>query len=134
MILVDSSVWIDHFRGAATSSSGYLARLIEFGGTDIAAGDLIIAEVLQGFRSERQAREAAAAFDLIETVELGGRELAVKSAHNYRVLRAKGITVRSTIDCLIATFCIERRISLLHDDRDYQPFVRHLGLRIAEIS
>lgn len=131
MILVDSSVWIDYFRGAATRQGEFLARQIDAGGVEIAAGDLIIAEVLQGFRSEKQAREAAAAFDLIETVEIGGRALAIKSAHNYRALRAKGLTVRSTIDCLIATFCIERRIPLLHDDRDYLSFVRHLGLRVA---
>jgi predicted nucleic acid-binding protein len=131
MILVDSSVWIDYFRGAMTRQSEYLASQIEAGGVEIASGDLIVAEVLQGFRSERQAREAAAAFDLIETVDIGGRALAIKSAHNYRLLRAKGATVRSTIDCLIATFCIERRIRLLHDDRDYDPFARHLGLRVA---
>ena len=131
MILVDSSVWIDFFRGTATRKSEFLARRIDAGGDDIAAGDLVVAEVLQGFRSEKQAREAAAAFALIETVDIGGRTLAVKSAQNYRLLRAKGVTVRSTIDCLTATFCIERLIHLLHDDRDYDPFVRHLGLRVA---
>jgi predicted nucleic acid-binding protein len=131
VILVDSSVWIDYFRGVVTRQSEFLARRIEAGGAEIAAGDLIVAEVLQGFRSERQAREAAAAFDLIETVDLGGRALAIKSARNYRLLRARGITVRSTIDALIATFCIEWGISLLHDDRDYDPFARHLGLRVA---
>ena len=131
MILVDSSVWIDYFRGTATRKSEFLSRQIDAGGVEIAAGDLIVAEVLQGFRSEKQAREAVAAFDLIETVDIGGRTLAVKSAHNYRLLRAKGVTVRSTIDCLVATFCIERRIRLLHDDRDYDPFARHLGLRVV---
>ncbi|MBM3391979.1 MAG: PIN domain nuclease [Betaproteobacteria bacterium] len=131
MILVDSSVWIDYFRGTASRKSEFLARQIDDGGVEIVAGDLIVAEVLQGFRSEKQAREAVAAFDLIETVDIGGRTLAVKSARNYRLLRAKGVTVRSTIDCLIATFCIERRIRLLHDDRDYEPFARHLGLRVA---
>ncbi len=131
MILVDSSVWIDYFRGTATRKSEFLARQIDTGGVEIATGDLIVAEVLQGFRSEKQAREAVAAFDLIETVDIGGRTLAVKSAHNYRFLRAKGVTVRSTIDCLVATFCIERRIHLLHDDRDYDSFARHLGLRVA---
>jgi len=131
LILVDSSVWIDYFRGTASRKSEFLARQIDDGGVEIVAGDLIVAEVLQGFRSEKQAREAVAAFDLIETVDIGGRTLAVKSARNYRLLRAKGVTVRSTIDCLIATFCIERRIRLLHDDRDYEPFARHLGLRVA---
>jgi predicted nucleic acid-binding protein len=131
MILVDSSVWIDYFRGSDTRQSAFLARQIDAGGVEIASGDLMVAEVLQGFRSERQAREAAAAFDLIETVDIGGRALAIKSARNYRLLRARGVTVRSTIDCLIATFCIERRIPLLHDDRDYDPFARHLGLRVT---
>ena len=131
MILVDSSVWIDYFRGSDTRQSAFLARQIDAGGVEIASGDLMVAEVLQGFRSERQAREAAAAFDLIETVDIGWRALAIKSARNYRLLRARGVTVRSTIDCLIATFCIERRIPLLHDDRDYDPFARHLGLRVT---
>lgn len=133
MILVDSSVWIDYFRGTVTRQSEFLERQVESGGIEIAAGDLVVAEVLQGFRSEKQAREAAVAFDLIETVEIGGRALAIKSAHNYRLLRAKGATVRSTIDCLIATYCIERRIRLLHSDRDYDPFARYLGLRAVVV-
>lgn len=134
MILVDSSVWIDYFRGVSTPQSELLAREVSDGGFAVAVGDLIIVEVLQGFRSEKQAREAAAAFDLLEIVDLGGRALAIKAARNYRQLRGKGVTVRSTIDCLIATYCIENHIALLHNDRDFGPMQRHLGLRVVTLE
>lgn len=132
MILVDSSVWIDYFRGADTQPSRHLAQAIDQAHPRLLVGDLIMLEVLQGFRNERQAHTALQAFDLYDQVTLGGRDAAVQSARNYRLLRAKGITVRSSLDCLIATFCIENDLLLLHNDRDYDPFQLHLGLRVVQ--
>ena len=129
-MLVDSSVWIDHFRGIATPQTDLLQEALTNLGQSLLIGDLILAEVLRGF-SELDARRTKSAFDKLECVELAGCALAVKAARNYRALRAKGITVRSSIDCLIATYCIEARTSLLHNDRDFDPFVKHLGLKVA---
>ena len=94
-------------------------------------GDLILAEVLQGFKSERDFERALQLFDGLNLVEVGGREVAVASARNYRRLRSRGSTVRKTIDCLIATRCILDGYELLYSDRDFDPFVEHLGLRCA---
>ncbi|MFZ5508874.1 MAG: type II toxin-antitoxin system VapC family toxin [Pseudomonadota bacterium] len=129
MILVDSSVWIDYFRGIDTAQTDRLDRGLADAAGRMAIGDLIVAEVLQGFRSDKQAREANDLFGLIRCLQVGGRDIAFRAARNYRQLRAKGVTVRSTIDCLIATYCIEKRITLLHADRDFDPFVQYLGLR-----
>lgn len=129
-MLVDSSVWIDYFRGIATPQTDLLQEALTNLGQSILIGDLILAEVLRGF-SELDARRTKSAFDKLECVELTGCALAVKAARNYRVLRAKGITVRSTIDCLIATYCIEARTPLLHNDRDFDPFTKHLGLKVV---
>ena len=129
MILVDSSVWIDYFRAADTPQVALLDSLL--GRRQIAVGDLIVAEVLQGVRDDKEFRLVKRVFAAFTHLDLCGYALALKAAENYRLLRAKGITVRKTIDTLIATRCIEDRLTLLHADRDYAPFAKHLGLREA---
>ncbi len=129
MILVDSSVWIDHFRAADTPQVAQLNSCL--GRTRIAVGDLIAAEVLQGIRDQRQFASVKKVFDTFAHLGLRGYDLALKAAANYRALRAMGITVRKTIDTLIATRCIEDGLTLLHDDSDFSPFAKHLGLREA---
>ncbi len=127
-VLVDSSVWIDHFNGHVTPRTGLLPALVGEGSVVVA--DFVLLEVLQGFRSDReyeQVRDALLAFPI---VELGGATPAVRAAQNFRELRARGITVRKPIDCLIATFCIDNGHLLLHNDRDFDPFEQHLGLQV----
>jgi predicted nucleic acid-binding protein len=129
MILVDSSVWIDYFRGRATAECNLLDRLL--GSEQLLTGDLILAEVLQGFRSEIAFRRALDLLGTLEFLPLAGRHIAIAAARNYRTLRSIGITVRKTIEGLIATFCIIiNHHTLLHSDRDYDGFERHLGLRV----
>ena len=129
MILVDSSVWIDYFRAANTPQVEILDSL--FGTSRLAIGDLIAAEVLQGVRDEREFNLVRRTFDAFDQLELGGYGIAVKAARNFRVLRGLGVTIRKTIDSIIATRCIEDGITLLHADRDFIPFAEHLGLRVA---
>jgi hypothetical protein len=129
VILVDSSVWIDYFRGTATPEAERLDALL--GIEPIATGDLILTEVLQGFVAERDFNQARKLMMSLVIVDIGGREIAVQAARNFRALRAIGVTVRKTIDTIIATRCIENRLPLLYSDRDFDPFVRHLGLRPA---
>jgi predicted nucleic acid-binding protein len=130
LILVDSSVWIDYFRGAATAQTEKLDQML--GREPLAIGDLMLAEVLQGFAKERDFNEAKQLLTSLLVVELGGREIAIQAARNFRALRKLGVTVRKTIDTIIATRCIASGYHLLHNDRDFEPFVTHLGLRIAE--
>ncbi|GHT90570.1 ribonuclease VapC [Betaproteobacteria bacterium] len=127
MILVDSSVWIDYFRGGVTAQTDKLDALL--GVKSVAVGDLILTEVLQGFTNERDFNQARALMASLLTVDLVGHEIALSAARNFRQLRARGITVRKTVDTLIATCCIENGWSLLYSDRDFDPFVEHLGLR-----
>lgn len=129
MILVDSSVWIDFFRGTVTPQSERLDQLL--GREPLLIGDLILAEVLQGFTSERDFNQARKMLGALELVNLGGAEMGVQAARNFRTLRAKGVTIRKTIDTFIATCCIEQDHALLFSDRDFDPFVLHLGLRSA---
>lgn len=129
MILVDSSVWIDFFRGTVTPQTDRLDALL--GNEPLAIGDLILTEVLQGFRLERDFNQARKLLGTLDVVNIGGLEVAVQAARNFRFLRAKGVTIRKTIDSLIATRCIESDYSLLFSDRDFEPFVQHLGLRSA---
>jgi predicted nucleic acid-binding protein len=126
LILVDSSVWIDYFRGAATPEADRLDALL--GTEPVAIGDLILTEVLQGFTSEREFARALAMLRSLEPITIGGQDIAEQAARNFRTLRAKGVTVRKTIDTLIATRCIEEGLPLLYSDRDFDPFVEHLGL------
>ena len=128
MILVDSTVWIDYFRSADTPQVALLDSY--FGSSRVAVGDLIAAEVLQGVRDEREFKLVKKTLDAFEHVDLVGYDLAVRSSENYRLLRDRGVTIRKTIDTLIATYCIENGMTLLHADRDFVPFVRHLGLRV----
>jgi len=129
MILVDSSVWIDYFRGTMTPQAEKLDSLL--GIEAIATGDLILTEVLQGFASERDFNQARKLMTSLVIVDLAGQKIAIQAAQNFRVLRSHGITVRKTIDTVIATRCIESELSLLYCDRDFDPFVEHLGLRPA---
>lgn len=129
MILVDSSVWIDYFRGAATPQAERLDSLL--GSEPVATGDLILAEVLQGFVSDRDFDGARKLLLSLVIVDLGGQRLAIQAARNFRALRTLGVTARKTIDTVIATRCIESRLELLYSDRDFDPFVKHLGLRSA---
>ncbi len=127
MILVDSSVWIDYFRGTATAQTDRLEALL--GNEPLAIGDLILTEVLQGFVVQREFNEARRLLGSLAFVVLGGDDVALKAANNYRRLRTLGITVRQTIDTVIATRCIVSGYALLHDDRDFDAFEKHLGLR-----
>ena len=129
MILVDSSVWIDYFRSADTPQVALLDSL--FGRSPLAVGDLIAAEVLQGVRDEREFKWVKKTLDAFEHIDLAGYDLAVKASENYRSLRAVGVTIRKTIDTLIATRCNEDGLTLLHADSDFLPFSKHLGLRVA---
>jgi len=129
VILVDSSVWIDYFQAADTPQARLLDALL--GRVPLAVGDLIAAEVLQGVRDHREFKWVKQVFDSFNHVDLVGYDLAIKASENYRLLRSKGVTVRKTIDTLIATRCIEDGLTLLHADRDFLPFAEHLGLQVA---
>ena len=130
MIVVDSSVWIDYFNGTETAESNRLDRLL---GTElILVGDLILTEVLQGFRRDTDYRAARAAMRVFPVETMVGPGRAVRATDHYRLLRSRGITVRKTIDVLIATFCIDNAHALLFSDRDFEPLVEHLGLRAAK--
>jgi predicted nucleic acid-binding protein len=126
MVLVDTSVWIDYLRGARTGQTETLDRLLQ--GEGPLLGDLILAEVLQGCDTDRDFARTKSALDNLRLIEICSGEVAVKAAQNYRTLRKRGITVRKTTDTLIATRCIVDNIPLLYSDRDFDPFVEHLGL------
>lgn len=127
MILVDSSVWIDYLRGTTTYAVDRLRILIDR--EPLLVGDLVLCEILQGVRSDAEARLVEAALREFDFVSLTEPELAIIAAANYRFLRRRGITVRTTVDLLIGTFCIERGHALLHSDRDFEPMERLLGLQ-----
>jgi hypothetical protein len=129
VILVDSSVWIDYFRGAITAQTEKLDALLDI--EPLAIGDLILTEVLQGFTSDRDFNKAKDLLTSLSIVEIGGADIAIQAAKNFRALRALGISVRKTIDTLIATRCIEGGFTLLHDDRDFDAFADHLSLRVV---
>ena len=129
MILVDSSVWIDYFRGTATAQADRLDQLLD--SELLTIGDLILTEVLQGFAVDHDFEQARKLLTSLQVVELGGRDTAIEAARNFRRLRAKGITARKTIDTIIATRCIIDGYALLYSDRDFDPFVKYLGLRAA---
>lgn len=124
--LVDSSVWIDYFNGRRTRETDYLDLAVR--STRLYIGDLMVTEVLQGFRTQKEFDDARGALENFPILTLVGPENAIIAARNYRFLRQKGFTIRSTIDCLIATFCITNEFTLLHSDRDFTPFEEHLGL------
>lgn len=129
MILVDSSVWVDYFKGTITAPTTRLDGLL--GNEPLAIGDLILTEVLQGFHDDRDFNQARRMLTALTVVELGGQDVAIQAAKNVRTLRRKGVTVRKTIDTVIAARCIESGYELLHNDRDFDPFAKHLGLRVV---
>jgi len=130
MILVDSSVWIDYFNGNKTSQTDWLDSSL--GNTPIITGDLILTEVLQGFQNDNDFKIARNLLLSILFEAMGGQEIALESVMNYRFLRRKGVTVRKTIDVIIGTFCIHHQLTLLHDDRNFDPMVKFLGLEIID--
>jgi predicted nucleic acid-binding protein len=127
VIVVDSGVWIDFFNGIKSTAADRLDELL--GVTRLAVGDIILTEVLQGFRDEAHYKVAKQTMTSLPVLEMFGQEMAIRSAENYRSLRARGITIRKTMDVVIATYCIEHDLPLLFEDRDFLPFVQHLGLK-----
>jgi predicted nucleic acid-binding protein len=128
MTIVDTTVWIDYLGGRSNPETEWLDRELtqqRFGLTDI-----ILCEILQGIREDATFRQVQLELSNFEIFPTGGVELAVAAAKNYRTLRSRGTTVRKTIDCLIATFCLTEGYSLLHRDRDFSAFEKHLGLRV----
>lgn len=128
LILVDSSVWIAYFRGTSNAQTDKLDQIL--GREPVAIGDLMLAEVLQGFTSDRDFQMARNLLASVDVVDLCGEEIAIQAAKNYRALRKVGHTVRKTIDAIIATKCIESGYELLHNDHDFVPFANHLNLRV----
>jgi len=131
VVLVDTSVWIDYFNGTPSRQTDRLDSLLATG--VILTGDLILAELLQGFARESDYRRARTLMDELPYADLVGRAVALQAAQNYRVLRARGVTIRKTIDVLIATFCITNDHVLLHADKDFAPLRRHLGLQVLDV-
>jgi predicted nucleic acid-binding protein len=128
LIVVDSSVWVDYFKGNITEQTEKLDDLLS--SELLAIGDLILAEVLQGFSDERSFNRAREVLVSLVVLELGGQRIAIQAARNFRILRSRGVTVRKTIDTIIATRCIEDGHSLLHSDRDFDAFEKYLGLHV----
>lgn len=131
MIVVDSSVWIDYFNGNINSQTDWIDNAL--GTEPIIIGDIILAEVLQGFQSDKDFKTAQKLLLEFQYMDMVGQDIAVKSAMNYRTLRQKGITVRKTIDVMIGTFCIHHKFSLLHNDKDFDPIEKHLKLKTIKI-
>ncbi|MDG1254144.1 MAG: PIN domain nuclease [Glaciecola sp.] len=127
MILVDTSVWIDYFNGSDSLETDILDDALS--NNDVAIGDLILLEILQGFRSDKDYHLAQKRLSSLHQFNLLSTELAISSANNYRMLRKQGVTIRKSADVIIATFCIEHRLPLLFSDRDFIPFTQHLTLQ-----
>ena len=127
MILVDSSVWVDYFKGRATAQTSLLEGLLD--SQELAIGDLNFIEVLQGCKIEKEFNEVRRLLGRLDLVVLGGEDVAVPAARNYLKLRQLGLTVRGTIDVVLATRCIVSGYQLLHSDRDFDAFEKHLGLK-----
>jgi hypothetical protein len=130
LIVVDSSVWIDHLNGRPTKEVGILHNLLADGEESIGIGDIILYEVLSGLRSERVVREVRRLLEGLTPAPMLGFDLVHAAVDNYRSLRARGVTV-NTADAFIATYCLENRAQLLTSDRDFLPIRDHLGLRLA---
>ncbi len=131
MIVVDSSIWIDYFNGAVSKKTDWLDEAL--GIEPIIMGDIILAEVLQGFQNDKDFRTAKKLLLEFPFMDMIGQELAVKSAMNYRALRQKGITIRKRIDVMIGIFCIHNNFTLLHNDKDFDPLEKHLKLKVMKI-
>jgi predicted nucleic acid-binding protein len=132
MILVDSSVWIDYFNGHETWQTNLLNNLLS--DVPVIIGDLILIEILQGFRLDKDYKSAKSYLSDLPFRQMVGYQVAVQSAQNYRILRKQGVTVRKTIDVIIGTYCIMEGLPLLHDDRDFDPMVHHFSLKILSPS
>ncbi len=130
MILVDTSVWVDYFRGTDSRQAAKLDSLL--GAEPLAIGDIVLTEVLQGVDGDREFEQTRALLATLDLVQVGGADVAVEAARNFRRLRALGVTVRKTVDTLIATRCIVSGLELLHADRDFAPFQKYLGLRTVD--
>ena len=128
MILVDTSVWINYFNGQRTWQTNLLDNLLS--DVPVFMADLILVEILQGFRSDNDYESAKSYLSALPFHQIGGYQIAVQSAQNYRILRKKGVTVRKTIDVIIGTYCILEGLPLLHDDHDFDPMVSHLSLKV----
>lgn len=132
MVIVDTTVWIDYLRGASNAETNWLdVRLTH---QRMGLTDLILCEVLQGIQDPAEFAQAQSDLLRFQIFHTGGSELAIAAAQNYRELRQLGYTVRKTIDCLIATFCLQGRHELLHRDRDFDCFAKALGLRVVKAS
>jgi predicted nucleic acid-binding protein len=129
MLVVDSTVWVDYFNGVKTPQTNYLDTILDR--APILVGDLILTEVLQGFRTDADFEDARGALNKFTQSGMVGSDLALQSARNYRFLRRNGVTVRKTIDSLIATYCIENNHELLHNDSDFDGYEQHLGLQVV---
>jgi len=130
VLVVDSSVWIDFFADRPTAACDELDRLLDDGQTRLVVPDLVLYEVLRGFRHERALRQARLLLQTLSVESCGGEDVALAAAEHYRQLRMRGITVRSAIDVIVAAFCIENDYLLLHNDRDYDALAAHRGLRV----
>jgi hypothetical protein len=130
VLVVDSSVWIDFFNGADEPAAEVLEQLLDHGEVRLVVPDLVLYEVLRGFRLEHELRTARQLMQGLDLESAVDPELAVAAAEHYRQLRSRGHTVRSAVDALVAAFCIERDYALLHDDRDFDAFELHRGLRV----
>jgi len=130
MIVVDTSAWIDYFRGIVAPHTDILDT--ELQKNRIITGDLIIVELLQGFRNRKEYVQARKLIETLEYRDLAGKAIALKTAANFRLLRSKGITIRKTIDVIIATFCIENKFRLIHNDHDFDPMEKYLGLKVMK--
>jgi predicted nucleic acid-binding protein len=128
MVIVDTSVWIDYLNNKDTLNTAWMDAQLQL--QRLALTDLILCEILQGLRNEQEAVQVQRALEKFEIWPTGGRELSIAAAANYRALRSKGRTVRKTIDCLIATFCLSNRHLLLHNDRDFDAFEQFLDLQV----
>jgi len=130
MILVDTSVWIDYFNGVQTWQTDSLDTILSE--DSVLIGDIILAEILQGFDKDSDYKKAKEALEPLECIDLGGKKMAIKTASNFRFLRSKGVTIRKTVDMLIGTWCIETEIELLHNDKDFDRIALHLPLKVIK--
>jgi hypothetical protein len=131
MVIVDSSVWIDYLNNTVNPQTDWLEDALSL--QPIGLTNLILCEVLRGIRQEARFKMAERLLQTVPVFDLSGTRVAIEAARNYRFLQSRGITIRKTIDCLIATFCIQEEFELLHRDHDFDPFKQHLGLSVVSV-
>lgn len=132
MVVADTSVWIDFFNGAASPERATLRALVADSPAQLIVPDLVLFEVLRGFRHERQQRQARAAFQALNVQSVVDADAAQRAAERYRRLRVSGVTIHSAVDVLVASYCIDHDLILLQRDRDFLPFEQHFGLRLLQ--